>query len=88
MFSCEDSVSEYAGGLILARSRGFRSGMLVGTYTRFVFGVPLTFIFAEVTLVLLGFEVSLFSEGMMNGKIVPSGRSVDATNLEVDCKVP
>ena len=62
--------------------------MLVGTYTRFVFDVPLTFTFAEVTLVVLGFKVSLFPEGMMNGKIVPSGRSVDVTNLEVDCKVP
>ena len=88
MSSCEVSISEYAGGLILDRSKGFRSSMLVGKYTRFVFGAPLTFTFAEVTLVLLGFELLLFSEGMMNGKIVPSGRSVDVTNLEVDCKVP
>ena len=62
--------------------------MLVGTYAKVVFGVPITFTFVEVTLVRFGFEVSLSFEGMMNGDIAPSGRLVDVTSSEISCRLP
>ena len=95
MFSSTGAVGEYAGGLIRARSCGLRSGVLVATYAKLAFGVPIPFGFAaaDVTLVLFGStEVSLSSEGMMNGEIIPSGNSVpapvDVTDPEFDCECP
>ena len=60
--------------------------MLVVTCAKLVFGAPGLFAFAEVTLALSRFEASLSSEGMMNGEIVPSGRSGDVIDPEFDCE--